>query len=261
MEARPGLLTRFWTARYGGVLLREFLLLAVMLWLYRYVRFVVKDNTRGAFDNAREVMSFERTLGLDFEEGIQRAFLGHETLVRGINRYYMSVHFAGTVAFLIWAFVRSSAGYRNVRRILVLVTLGALVIHVAYPLAPPRMMPGFVDTMAVFGPNPYHSDAVKSFANQYAAMPSLHVGWALIVTYGVICISRSRLRWFVLAHPVVMTLVVILTANHYWMDGAVAAVLVGGAILLLGRLRAAPEEQSREPPLPVERTLAGIGTG
>ena len=192
VEARPGLLTRFWTARYGGVLLREFLLLAVMLWLYRYVRFVAKDNTADAFENARGGHVFERTLGLEFEEGMQQAILGHETLVRGINRYYITVHFVGTVAFLIWAFVRSQSGYRKVRRILVLVTLGALAIHVAYPLAPPRMMPGFVDTMALFGPNPYNSEAVKSFANQYAAMPSLHVGWALIVAYGVISITRSQ---------------------------------------------------------------------
>ena len=61
---------------------------------------------------------------------------------------------------------------------LVVVTLGALAIHVVFPLAPPRMMPGFVDTMVLYGPNPYNSQAVQSFANQYAAMPSLHVGWA-----------------------------------------------------------------------------------
>ena len=259
MEARNGLLARFWTARYGGVLLREFVLLAVMLWLYRYVRFIVKDNTTAAFDNAREVLAFEKTLGLDVEQGLQSLVLGHPWLVRGINRYYMSVHFAGTVAFLIWAFIRSYPGYRKVRRVLVLTTLGALVIHVLYPLAPPRMMPGFVDTMAVFGPNPYNSDAVKSFANQYAAMPSLHIGWAIIVAYGIITISKSRYRWGAVAHPIVMLMVVMVTANHYWLDGAVAAVVVASAMWVCNVPNLVHQPHEDEPDPDPDRALARVG--
>ena len=228
-------LTRFWEARYGGVLLREFLLLAAMLWLYRYVRFLAKSDTVDAFQNASRVMHFERALGLEFEAPLQQLLLPFKNVIVASNRYYISVHFLGSVAFIIWAFVRSLEQYRKVRSVAVAVTLGALAIHVLFPLAPPRMMPGFVDTMALYGPNPVQLRSRASFANQFAAMPSLHVGWALIVAWGVISISRSQYRWAIIAHPVLTILAVTITANHYWLDGAVAAVLVVWAVVVIGR--------------------------
>jgi hypothetical protein len=249
VERTRGLVTRFWEARYGGVLLRELVLLAVMLNLYRYVRYLAKHQTADAFQNAERVMHFERLLGLDFEQPLQQLLLPHHALIAGFNRYYVTVHFVGTVVFLVWAFVRSLPDYRQIRLVLVAVTLGALAIHVVYPLAPPRMMPGFVDTMVLYGPNPYNSEAVQSFANQYAAMPSLHIGWALIVAYGVIRISRSRYRWAIVAHPVLTMLAVTVTANHYWLDGAVAAVLVVWAVAVICRPARAPEPA---------KTLAGL---
>jgi hypothetical protein len=89
--------------------------------------------------------------------------------------------------------------------------------------------------MVRYGPNPYHSEGVREFANQYAAMPSLHVGWALIVAYGVIRISKSRFRWLILVHPIMTTLAVVLTANHYWLDGIVAAAMVAWAVWVFYR--------------------------
>jgi hypothetical protein len=249
VERPRGMVTRFWEGRYGGVLLRELVLLAVMLYLYRYVRFLAKHQTADAFQNADRVMGLERTFGLGFEAALQQVVLPYKPLIVAFNRYYVSVHFVGTVAFLIWAFVRSLGDYRKLRSVLVMVTLGALAIHVVFPLAPPRMMPGFVDTMVLYGPNPYNSEAVQSFANQYAAMPSLHVGWALIVAYGVIRIGRSRWRYAIIAHPVLTMLAITVTANHYWLDGAVAAVLVVWAVLVICR----PSE-ARGP----GRALAGV---
>jgi hypothetical protein len=230
-------LTRFWEARYGGVLLREFVLLAFMLWLYKYVRFLAKHETADAFQNADRVLHLERLIGLDFEAPLQQLLLPYRGVIAAFNRYYVTVHFLGTVAFLVWAFVRSFSDYRKIRSVLVAVTLGALTIHVLFPLAPPRMMPGFVDTMVLYGPNPYNSQAVQSFANQFAAMPSLHVGWALIVAYGVVVISKSRFRWAIIAHPILTVLAVTVTANHYWLDGAVAAVLVVWAVFAIARPR------------------------
>jgi hypothetical protein len=217
------------------VLLRELVLLAALLTLYRWVRFLVRERTDVAFDNARRILEWEHSLLLDTEAALQRLVLPHRDLVVVLNRYYVSVHFAATVLFLVWAFARSLRDYRVLRRVLVLVTLSSLVLHVVFPLAPPRMMPGFVDTMARFGPNPYHSEGVREFANQYAAMPSLHVGWSLVVAYGVVRISRARLRWLVLVHPALTVLAVVLTANHYWLDGIVAAALVAWALWILCR--------------------------
>ena len=250
VERQRGFVTRFWEARYGGVLLREFVLLAVMLYLYKYVRFLAKHQTADAFQNADRVLHLERALGLEFETPLQQLVLPYKAVIQGFNRYYVTVHFIGTMAFLVWAFVRSLGEYRKVRSVLVFVTLGALAIHVVFPLAPPRMMPGFVDTMVLYGPNPYNSQAVQSFANQYAAMPSLHVGWSLIVAYGVIRISRSRYRFAIIAHPVLTFFAITVTANHYWLDGAVAAVLVVWAVLLICR----PYEARRP-----ATTLVGAG--
>ena len=96
------------------------------------------------------------------------------------------------------------------------------------PLAPPRMLPslGFVDTMTVFGPSAYSGDAA-TVSNQFAAMPSLHVGWALLIAVVVIRTANSRWRWATIAHPVLTTLVVVVTANHYWIDAVVSALLLG----------------------------------
>ena len=108
VEHRRGIFTRFWEARYGGVLLREFVLLAVMLWLYKYVRYLAKHDTADAFQNAGRVLHFERALGLEFEDAAAAAPAPVPRRSSGFfNRYYVTVHFIGTVAFLVWAFVRS----------------------------------------------------------------------------------------------------------------------------------------------------------
>ena len=232
-EQRRNPWVRFWEARYGGLLLRELALLGVMLWLYKYVRFLINGRTAEAFENAHRVLTWEHWLGLDSEAALQRLVLPHHGLVVGLNRYYVSVHFVGTVAFLVWAFARSHVDYQKLRRVLIATTLTALCIHVMFPLAPPRMMNGFVDTMVRFGPNPYDNGHVTGFANQFAAMPSLHIGWSIIVAYGVITIMRSKWRWLVLAHPIMTSLAVVLTANHYWLDGVVAGAIVAACIFFL----------------------------
>jgi hypothetical protein len=148
------------------------------------------------------------------------------------NTYYAVVHFPATVGFLVWMFLRRPAHYFWVRRALIILTASALVVHVLFPLAPPRMRPdlGFVDTGALFGPNLYGPPEAGSIANQFAAMPSLHIGWAVLVALGFIVATRSRWRWLWVAHPVVTILVVVGTANHWWLDGAVALVLLVGAL-------------------------------
>jgi len=111
---------------------------------------------------------------------------------------------------------------------MVITTMSALAMHVAFPLAPPRWFPdlGFVDTLQTFGPRVYDSETVTATANQIAAMPSLHVGWALCIAWAVIISSSRRWRWLIIAHPIVMTFAVVLTANHWWLDALAAGVLV-----------------------------------
>jgi hypothetical protein len=116
--------------------------------------------------------------------------------------------------------------------VLAAVTAAALVLHLLFPLAPPRMLAatGLVDTARVYGPSVYGSPATDSLSNQFAAMPSLHFGWALMVAVGLIVATRSRWRRLWLLHPALTLLVIVGTANHYWLDAIVATGLLGLAL-------------------------------
>jgi hypothetical protein len=111
-----------------------------------------------------------------------------------------------------------------------------------------------VDTGQVYGPTVYGArPATDSMANQFAAMPSLHFGWALMVAIGLIAATRSRLRWLWLLHPLLTLLVIVGTANHYWLDAVVAAVLLGIALALVRAPSAKPRGSATTPPRTVPR--------
>jgi hypothetical protein len=142
---------------------------------------------------------------------------------------------AVTAVAFFWLYARHPQTYVRFRNVMVVMTFVGLAIHVLYPLAPPRMFPnlGFVDTGQRVGPASYGPDSpYHGFANQFAAMPSLHFGWALAVAWAAILASSSRLRWLVLAHPVLTLAAIVLTANHYWLDAIVAAFLFVAALLV-----------------------------
>lgn len=225
-------LARWWSGRFGRQLLVEIALLASLLTLYRLGRYMGRHQVGAAFRNARDVVDAERWLGLDSERGLQQMLLDHLAFVRFLNRYYAMVHFPVTVAFLALVYVRTPLVYRRIRAIFIGVTAAGLVMQILYPLAPPRMLQGFVDTVAVYGPGIYDKPGVEGFANQYAAMPSLHVGWALIIAYGALQISSGRWRWWGVGHALITTLAVVVTANHYWADALVALALVAAVVRL-----------------------------
>jgi hypothetical protein len=212
----------------------ELVLLFTMFVAYRAGRLLTADHTSTAFANARDLWHAERLLHLPRETGVQDWLLGNVHLVELANTYYAVVHFPATVGFLVYMFVRQPAHYPWVRRTLVLLTGAALIVHVLFPLAPPRMRPdlGFVDTGAVFGPNVYGPPEGQSIANQFAAMPSLHIGWAMLVAIGLIVATRSRWRWLWLLHPLITVLVVVGTANHWWLDGVVVLGLLAGSLAI-----------------------------
>jgi hypothetical protein len=197
--------------------------LAALFTGYKLTRYAVAGRIDLAFANARRVIELERLLHLDFESSLQHVFLHTRGVVVVLNRYYVSMHFTTTLVFLVWVFLVHGERYAHVRRVLVMTTAIALVLHVVFPLAPPRMMPGFVDTMATFGPNAYGSAREASLANQYAAMPSVHFAWSLVVAYGLVHAARARLRWLVAVHPTLTLTAILVTANHYWLDAAAGA--------------------------------------
>ncbi len=231
-------------ARPGA--LGELALIATVFVAYRQIRFLTRNDTAAAFANARRVVGFERRLGVFSEAAVQDLSMRSRAVVELLNRYYVSVHFPLTVVFLIWVFVRHGDAYRQIRRWFVAVTVAALAIHVAFPLAPPRMLTelGFVDTLDRFGPRIYSTDTERSIANQFAAMPSLHFGWAAMVAGGFVAIRSSRASLLALAHPLITLLAIVATANHYWLDAAVALVLVAGIAAVGCRSRQAVSARS-----------------
>lgn len=228
----------WWRSRYGRQLLVEVAICGGLLMLYRSIRLLTKTDLRSAFVNAREVVAFESWLGLPFEDNVQAFLLDHPTIIQFLNQYYVLFHFPAAIALLVWLYVRHPHDYRPVRNLMAFVTFFALMLHLLFPLAPPRMMSGFVDTMARYGPNIYPPSAVEGAANQIAAMPSLHFGWALIEAVAVIVVLSSRWRYLIVIQPVMMTMAIIATANHWWIDAAAAGLIVTGGIALGNMARA-----------------------
>jgi hypothetical protein len=196
------------------------------LWAaYAFVRGVTGDHLVAATENAAAVLDLQRSFGLPSESALQAAVLDHTGLIKFSNIYYMGVHFPLTVGLLAWVWSNHRDKFARFRNALVVTTGIGLLVHVSFPLLPPRMMEGFVDTAKTVGPDPY-ALGVSGGANQLAAMPSLHVGWALLVAAGVIWMSKSPARWLIIIHPVITLLVVVVTANHYWADALVATAIV-----------------------------------
>lgn len=218
----------------------ELAIVATVYLLYQAGRGVTNDSNTIALRHARRVLDFERDVGLAIERTIQSSVAGSRFVIEMLNRFYVGVHFPATIAFLVWAYARHYETYRKLRVWFVTVTLSALVIHLAYPLAPPRMLPGFIDTLHVFGPSIYPRDTTESVANQFAAMPSLHFGWALMVAIGVIVIHQSRWRFLALVHPTLTFFAIVATANHYVLDALIAAGLLTVCGLVQVGLRRLP---------------------
>jgi hypothetical protein len=217
---------------HGGRALRELALVALLFLVYKAGRLVVADHVGQAMVNGWAVWDAERWAQLPNEVAVQRALL---PVAREANTYYAYVHFPATGLALVWLYIRRAAHYLWVRRTLAWLTAAALAVHMLMPLAPPRMLGGIgiVDTAQTYGPSVYGPPSSDTLANQYAAMPSLHVGWAVVVALAVIVATRSRWRWIIVAHPTLTVVVVVATGNHYWLDAAVAVLLLGLVLLLL----------------------------
>jgi PAP2 superfamily len=213
--------------------LPELVWMLALIFGYELARLVVV-NSAAALANARTLWDVERALHLPSEAAAQRLVLDHPTLLRLINHFYASAHFPVTAVFLFWVYAFRHDAWRWVRNAMTVFTAAALVIAALLPLAPPRLIAAFglVDTGRAMGQSVYPASPHNGLANQFAAMPSVHVGWALLVGICVVVVARGWWRWVVLLHPLVTAAVVTLTANHYWADTIVAALLVWAALAM-----------------------------
>lgn len=205
---------------------RETALILGLFALWQYAGSFTVMGPGGALARSQRIWRFERALHLPGEAAIQRVFLPHPLLIQFFNLYYDVLHFAVLIGCLIWLFTRHRDAYRRTRTAVAAFTAVSLAIQLI-PVAPPRMLAsaGMTDTGVLYHQSVY-SSAAGFNPDQLSAMPSVHVGWAILVAMAVITTLRSRWRWLAVLYPAMTTLAVIVTANHFWLDGIVAAAIV-----------------------------------
>jgi hypothetical protein len=228
---------------------QESALILALFALWEYAGSYSVLGPGGALGRARWIWHAERVLHLPSETAVQHAFLPHPLMIQVFNIYYLSLHFPVLIAGMTWLFVRYRDRYRRLRTTLIAFTGACLAIQLI-PVAPPRMLPstGMVDTAVLYHQSVYANTAGYN-ADELSAMPSVHVGWAALVAIVVITTLRTRWRWLALLYPAVTTLVVVATANHFWLDGIVALIVLALALAgqVAGRrvLAAAREARAR----------------
>ena len=228
-------------------LLRQVLLLCATFYAYSVVRGIADDPgaAQAAFDNARGVMSLEQALGLFVEPSIQAWAMGSELVVDAASWVYVNAQTSVMLGALLWIYLFRNPSFYFVRNMMMVAMGLALVGYVLYPTAPPRFFPewGFIDSVSEFTGVEPDSGAVDALFNPYAAIPSMHVAYALVIGWSLAKLVEHRiLRTWWWAYPFVVTFVIVATANHFVLDALLGALVAGLAALSareLGRARPA----------------------
>ena len=224
-----------WLPKGGSDALLQLSLFVMADILYETVRGVAESNPAVAFSNARTIVDFEQSTGLFFEQGLQAWAMGQRVLIDAANFMYVNSHFVMTTGALVWLYLRHNDRFYFVRNMFMVAMGLALVGYVLMPTAPPRFFPelGFVDTIAYYVNVQHDSGLVALFFNPYAAVPSMHVAFALMISVPAFLVVRNRVAkvlWA--AYPVVVTFVVLVTGNHWFMDAVAGAVVAGTSALV-----------------------------
>jgi hypothetical protein len=233
-----------WLPQGYGDAARQLSLFVVAELCYEAVRGVADGQRMTAITNGQHVISFEKSIHAFFEPSLQSAFIGHRWIVDFANFMYMNSHFVVTTAFLVWLYIFRNQNFYFVRNMF-MVAMGLAVIGYALlPTAPPRMFDEFTDTITKYAQVNHDSGLVKLFINPYAAIPSMHVAFSTMIGVTGALIAKHRITKIVwAAYPVLVFWVVVVTANHFWVDGAfgllVAALSAVTSAAILARVRPA----------------------
>ncbi|MEU6554788.1 phosphatase PAP2 family protein [Streptomyces sp. NPDC046915] len=228
-EGGSGALRRLRTPRRPRLWF-EILLIAVSYWTYSLIRNAVPEQRGDALRNADWVWRAEHHLGVAVEESVNHTVNAVTWLIVGMNYYYATLHFVVTLGVLVWLYRSHPGRYAATRMVLFATTGVALLGYYLFPLAPPRLMRGghFVDTVTVHQTwGSMASGDLKHMSNQYAAMPSMHIGWSLWCGLTIFALaSVPWVRVVGLLYPASTLVVIVATANHFWLDA------VGGVLCL-----------------------------
>ena len=207
----------------------EFALISALYAVWRVARKLPLAQDDGAIERARSIVDFQEAIFLPTELSLQQFILRNDWLGWPTTLYYAVLHVPALIAFLVWLFVFHRPHFAHWRNGLVFLTGMCLVIRF-WRVAPPRFLAdlGYEDLSERFGPSIY-GPVGTGVSDQFAAMPSIHVGWAAVVSLGIFAVSPSRWRWLFLLHMIITIIVVSASGNHWWLDGIVAiGLLVAG---------------------------------
>lgn len=207
--------------------LREVLLLTLLYVSYEWVRGNAPERKAVAFANAHHVQSLERHLHIDVELGANHLLLRSPWAMDAASIYYQLTHEVIVLGLLVWLWKQHRRDYALLRSTLVVLSLVSLAMYWMFPLAPPRFAEtGVVDTMLVHPVLFAGMKSVTGLVNLYAAMPSVHVAWAVWCAVAITSVTESRWRHAAWAYPLATTVVVLGTGNHYMLDIMTGAALV-----------------------------------
>lgn len=231
----------------------EVLFIGLSYLLYSTIRNAAPTHATAAFHRAHDILRLERDLHLDVEHSLNTVVAGWHPLAYVASYWYAAMHFIVTIGVLVWLYVRHPLRYRPIRAVLYLTNILALGGFWFFALAPPRMLPGFVDTVDRYPTawGSWDTAGVAEISNQLAAMPSLHIGWS--VWCGIVVYKLARHGWARaagVAYPVITLFVILGTANHFLLDAVGGLVVLG---LAFGIERVVFGRPAFESPLAVRR--------
>ncbi|HVS66942.1 MAG TPA: phosphatase PAP2 family protein [Mycobacteriales bacterium] len=238
-------------ARFVAAASFEVAVVCALFALWQVANSLTRGHTTGGLSRGRWLWHAERVIHVPSEKSVQDLIINHHWIVRASNYYYDTAHLTLMVVFLVWLWLRHRDRYPFVRNTVAAFTAMSLLIQMV-AVAPPRLIgvDGLIDTAQLYGQSVYAAFG-SGIADEYAAMPSIHVGWAVLISVAIVTCSPSRWRWLGLLHGLLTIFVVVATANHYWLDGVAAVALLAPAYLiarLLQRVgaRLRPEEDAAD---------------
>jgi len=242
----PALIDRIgrWLPHGYGDAARQLSLFVVAELCYEAVRGIADGARMTAMANGQHVIDFERSIHTFFEPNLQAIFLSHRWIIDFANFMYMNSHFVVTTAFLVWLYLFRNSSFYFVRNMFMVAMGLAVVGYALLPTAPPRMFDEFTDTITQYAQVNHDCGLVRLFIDPYAAIPSMHVAFSSMIGVTGALIARHKITkvlWCI--YPVMVFWVVVVTGNHFWVDGAigllVAALSAITAKQILARVRPA----------------------
>ncbi len=225
--------------------IRQVALFAAAYYGYRIVRGAVEGRAAAAFQHARDVIDVERTLHIFVEPSVQSWAAGSQFVLDAASWVYINAQTSVTVGALAWLYLFRNESFYFVRNMMVTAMAVAIVGYILFPTAPPRFLPewGFIDTVSDFTNIPQDSAPVNALFNPYAAVPSMHVAFALMIGWPIARLVKWRaLKAFWLSYPFLVTFVIVVTGNHFLADaflGALTAAIAAYTAVWLARARPA----------------------